>query len=90
MERPEIQKSNGILILVRSPLDPARITLLKKMLQNPENNAVFLHSSVVEEPSGEKNVFRLGEKNPDPDGGIFSWKDLYALIRLHQRILTLS
>jgi|UniRef100_A0A7C3QRM6 hypothetical protein len=90
MKRPETQKSNGILILVRSPLDPARITLLKKMLQNPGNSAVFLHPSVGGKPFGEKNVFRLGEKIPDQDGRIFSWQDLYALIRLHQRILTLS
>lgn len=90
MERPETQNSNGILILVRSPLDPARIALLKKMLQKPGNNAVFLHPSVRGEPFGEKNVFRLGEKMPDPDGSIFSWQDLYALIRLHRRILTLS
>ena len=83
MNKPKSGKSGGILVLVRSPLDGSGTRLLRKILSNPSNSAVFLDPTVPWENAPEEKVFRLDEKT-------FSWNEVYDLVRSSPKILTLA
>ncbi|MCL4460112.1 MAG: hypothetical protein M1297_00120 [Nitrospirae bacterium] len=83
MEEKQSGDCFDILVLVRTPLDPSRTRLLKKMLSRPQNGAVLLNPTIEWEKTPEERVFRLDEKG-------FSWPEFYDLVRRSPRILTLS
>ena len=76
-------ESNGILVLVRTPLDGTGTRLLRKILSNPQNSAVFLDPAIVWENLPEERVYRLDEKT------VF-WSEVYDLVRKSPKILTLA
>ncbi|AFS52427.1 hypothetical protein [Leptospirillum ferriphilum] len=76
-------ESSGILVLVRTPLDGSSTTLLRKILSNPQNSAVFLDPAVPWENLPEERVYRLDEKT------VF-WSEVYDLVRKSPKILTLA
>ena len=76
-------ETSGILVLVRTPLDGSSTTLLRKILSNPQNSAVFLDPAVPWKNLPEERVYRLDEKT------VF-WSEVYDLVRKSPKILTLA
>ncbi|MHB1287156.1 MAG: hypothetical protein ACYCYP_11495 [Leptospirales bacterium] len=79
-----------ILILARTQLDPARITIAKHLLENSQNRLVLLGTDPSWTMTPGEQVARVGNAHGSPGIPEITWTEFYGFLKECPRILTLS